>query len=128
MIRGIRGATTVNANSEKEIIHETEKLLREMIDRNQLKSEEVASVLISVTEEITATFPAKAMRKIEGWKFVPVMCVKRDSRSWFFTKLYSDYDACEYSKNTKRNLSRLFRECSWLKARLGKLVILYKEV
>ncbi|MBA4536084.1 chorismate mutase [Bacillus aquiflavi] len=76
MIRGIRGATTVNANSEKEIIHETEKLLREMIDRNQLKSEEVASVLISVTEEITATFPAKAMRKIEGWKFVPVMCVR----------------------------------------------------
>jgi len=75
-LRGIRGATTVKQNVEEEILQATELLLRQMIQENQVKAEDVASVWITVTEDLSATFPAKALRKIEGWNLVPVMCAK----------------------------------------------------
>nr|WP_249365492.1 chorismate mutase [Cytobacillus citreus] len=76
VIRGVRGATTVNDDNEIEIVQATEILLRKMIEENEIEAELVASVFISVTEDITAVFPAKAMRLIEGWKYVPVMCMR----------------------------------------------------
>jgi chorismate mutase len=76
MIRGIRGATTVEENDGQMIVQETEILLREMIKANGVKAEDVASVLISVTEDLTAAFPAAALRNIEGWAYVPVMCMR----------------------------------------------------
>lgn len=75
MIRGIRGATTVKKNTEKEMIDCTEVLLKEMIRQNDLQPEEVCSVFISVTNDINAAFPAKALRKLSGWEYVPVMCM-----------------------------------------------------
>lgn len=76
MIRGVRGATTVSANSEAEIIAATEEMLAKVIEVNQIQPESVASVLISTTEDIDAAFPAKALRKFEGWTYVPVMCMR----------------------------------------------------
>ncbi|WP_436372679.1 chorismate mutase [Cytobacillus sp. BC1816] len=76
MIRGVRGAVTVDKNRESEILEATELLIRQMILENKINSEDVASVFISVTEELTAAFPAKAMRSIEGWTYVPVMCMR----------------------------------------------------
>ncbi|QFT89400.1 Chorismate mutase AroH [Bacillus sp. THAF10] len=76
MIRGIRGATTVVQNSENEIIGKTEELLHKMIAANRIDPDAVAQVLISVTEDITACFPAKALRKFAGWDYVPVMCTR----------------------------------------------------
>ncbi|WP_019242022.1 MULTISPECIES: chorismate mutase [Bacillus] len=76
MTRGVRGATTVVQNNEREIIDHTEELLREMVSKNGIEPETVCSVIISVTEELTATFPAKALRRLEGWTYVPVMCFR----------------------------------------------------
>lgn len=76
MIRGVRGATTVENNREVEIVDATEKLLSKMIDLNEIKPENVASIFISVTEDITGEFPAKAIRRFEGWSYVPVMCMR----------------------------------------------------
>jgi chorismate mutase len=76
MMRGIRGATTVTQNSSEEILDRTENLIREMIQKNSLHTSNIASVLISVTEDITAEFPAKALRRVEGFTYVPVMCMK----------------------------------------------------
>lgn len=76
MIRGVRGATTVLENSEKEIICKTEELLQNMIQANNIQADDVAQVLISVTADITACFPAKALRNLDGWDYVPVMCTK----------------------------------------------------
>ncbi|WP_064091030.1 chorismate mutase [Rossellomorea aquimaris] len=76
MIRGIRGATTVDVDSEKEILHSTNELLKEMILHNKIKAEEVASVFISATNDLTSSFPAKALRKFDEWKYVPVMCMQ----------------------------------------------------
>ena len=76
MMRGIRGATTVEANEEREIVAATEQLLAAMIERNDVKADDVASVFISTTEQLNAVFPAKALRLFPEWTYVPVMCMK----------------------------------------------------
>jgi chorismate mutase len=76
MIRGVRGATTINGNTEEAIISATEELLAKLIEVNQIHPDYVASVFISTTEDIDAAFPAKAMRKFAGWTYVPVMCMR----------------------------------------------------
>ncbi|MGW6664101.1 MULTISPECIES: chorismate mutase [Peribacillus] len=76
MIRGIRGATTVERDTEMEVISAAEKLMAEIIQVNEIDPEMVASVFFSATEEIRSVFPAKALRKFEGWTYVPVTCMK----------------------------------------------------
>ncbi|TDQ41528.1 chorismate mutase [Aureibacillus halotolerans] len=79
MIRGIRGATTVKDNNESDILDNTEALFRAMIHENAIEPDDVASVYVSVTENLDAVFPAKALRRIEGWTFVPIMCMAEAS-------------------------------------------------
>uniref|UniRef100_UPI00388FAC9F chorismate mutase n=1 Tax=Radiobacillus sp. PE A8.2 TaxID=3380349 RepID=UPI00388FAC9F len=76
MIRGIRGATTVSENTSELIIENTKKLIEEMAELNSVHPEDIASVMISATADIDADFPAKSLRMIEGWKYVPVMCMR----------------------------------------------------
>ncbi|WHY84444.1 chorismate mutase [Neobacillus novalis] len=76
MIRGVRGATTVNSDTEEAIILATKELLAKLIEVNQIKPDSVASVFISTTEDINAAFPAKALRSFQGWTYVPVMCMR----------------------------------------------------
>ncbi|GIO83539.1 hypothetical protein J25TS5_04710 [Paenibacillus faecis] len=72
--RGIRGATTVNRNEEKEILDATAELLQEVVRRNEIVPEDICSVWITVTPDLDATFPAKAIRALNGWDMVPLMC------------------------------------------------------
>jgi chorismate mutase len=76
MIRGVRGAITINQNNEEEIVEAAERLLREAISANNITPNDVASIFISATDDINAAFPAKALRNIDGWTHVPVMCMK----------------------------------------------------
>ena len=76
MIRGIRGATTVETNDAAAIYARTEALLKEMIDKNKVKPEDVAHVIVSVTDDINQAFPARPIRELAGWQYVPVMCTK----------------------------------------------------
>lgn len=76
MIRGVRGATTVSGNTEEAILFATEELLAKLIEVNNIQPDTVASVFISTTEDINAAFPAKALRKFNGWIYVPVMCMR----------------------------------------------------
>jgi chorismate mutase len=76
VIRGVRGAITVNDNSENAIIVATEELVKNMIELNDINPETVASVFISTTDDLDAAFPAKALRSFSGWTFVPVMCMR----------------------------------------------------
>lgn len=73
MTRGVRGATTVTNNEENEIVQRTKELIEEIIHLNDIQPEQISHVFISVTKDITATFPSKALRKLEGWTHVPVM-------------------------------------------------------
>lgn len=79
MIRGVRGATTVSSNIDGDIVTSAEELFEKMIALNDVNPEAVVSVFISVTEDLNAAFPAKALRKFAGWKYVPVMCMREIS-------------------------------------------------
>ncbi|MFO7173329.1 MAG: chorismate mutase [Bacillota bacterium] len=72
-VRGIRGATTVEANDAEAILSATEELLAEMARQNGLHPEDIASVFFTVTPELDATFPAEAARRL-GWHNVPMLC------------------------------------------------------
>lgn len=74
MIRGVRGAITVSADQPEEILTETRRLIMEMVKENNIDPDDVASVIISTTTDISSAFPAKAVRTIEDWTYVPVMC------------------------------------------------------
>jgi chorismate mutase len=76
VFRGVRGAITVQENNEHVIFQATERLLKKIISDNEIEPEQVASVFISVTDDITEAFPAKALRSMAGWDYVPVMCMK----------------------------------------------------
>lgn len=73
-VRGLRGATTVVQDEAEAVLKATKDLVRTIAEENEVDVEEIVSVLISTTTDVKSTFPAKAVRTIEGWKYVPVMC------------------------------------------------------
>jgi len=72
--RGIRGATTVAHNEEQEILDATAELLKKVVAANEILPEDICSVWITVTPDLDAVFPAKAIRVLQGWDMVPLMC------------------------------------------------------
>ncbi|KPV44876.1 chorismate mutase [Alicyclobacillus ferrooxydans] len=73
-VRGIRGATTVNENSAEAIFEATQELMREIVRQNDIDIDNVASVFLTMTQDLNADFPAKAVRSLPGWQWVPLMC------------------------------------------------------
>jgi chorismate mutase len=71
-VRGIRGAITVERDEPAQILDATERLIRAIVERNQLESENVASALFTVTPDLRSEFPAAAARRI-GWTLVPLL-------------------------------------------------------
>jgi chorismate mutase len=73
-IRGIRGATTVSADQPGLILQATRELLEAILDENlEMKPEDVASAIFTVTDDLVSTFPAQAAREM-GWELVPMLC------------------------------------------------------
>ena len=72
-VRGIRGATTATANTAQAIIEATEELLSELVNLNDLDSNEIASAFFTTTPDLNAEFPAHAARRL-GWLNVPMLC------------------------------------------------------
>lgn len=72
--RGLRGATTVERNDENEILEATAVLLNELVSHNNIEPEDICSVWITMTNDLDATFPARAIRQMQGWEMVPLMC------------------------------------------------------
>lgn len=71
-IRGIRGAITVEENSEAEILRATRELLERMADENNVEPDEVAAILFTCTPDLNAAFPAEAARQLQ-WTTVPLL-------------------------------------------------------
>lgn len=73
-IRGIRGAITVSADQEENILAATRELLTAILTENSdLQLEDVASAFFTVTEDLHSAFPALAARQL-GWGMVPLLC------------------------------------------------------
>jgi chorismate mutase len=75
-IRGIRGATTVSADEPDLILQATRELLEEILAENEdMRTEDIASAIFTVTDDLAATFPAQGARQM-GWGLVPMMCAR----------------------------------------------------
>ncbi|MUT65475.1 chorismate mutase [Paenibacillus sp. NEAU-GSW1] len=73
-VRGIRGAITVDVNEPQPILKATIELLNSIVKENEIVPEDICSVMITVTGDLDATFPASAIRQMGGWELVPLMC------------------------------------------------------
>jgi chorismate mutase len=71
----LRGATTVEANSEDAILAATEELIRELVGRNTLEIDQIVSCIFTVTDDLNAAFPAVAARRL-GFDHVPLLCTR----------------------------------------------------
>lgn len=71
--RGVRGATTAEANTSEAILKATRELLALMIRQNDIQPEDVASAIFTTTPDLDNQFPALAARQI-GWFDVALMC------------------------------------------------------
>jgi chorismate mutase len=72
-LRGIRGATTVDANTREAILAASTELLSAITEANGIQRDDVASVFFSTTSDLNAEFPALAARHM-GWSHVALMC------------------------------------------------------
>lgn len=71
--RGVRGATTVERDTAEDILEATRELLEEMIRRNDMRPEDIASAIFTTTPDLQAEFPALAARQL-GWHDVALLC------------------------------------------------------
>ena len=72
-VRAIRGAIQLDAVDRDAILEGTAELISAVMNRNDLTTDDVISVLFTVTPDLTAEFPALAARKT-GFHAVPLMC------------------------------------------------------
>jgi chorismate mutase len=72
-VRAVRGATQIDADDRDQILEATTELVSEVMARNELSTDDVISVLFTVTPDLTAEFPALAARKL-GFHEVPLLC------------------------------------------------------
>jgi chorismate mutase len=73
--RGIRGATSVDANDADTIIAATRELLENIVAANGLSTEDVTSAIFTATPDLDAAYPARAAREM-GWLKVPLLCMQ----------------------------------------------------
>lgn len=75
-VRGIRGATVVDEDNPETILEGTKELLTAILtDNPDIKINDIASVIFTVTDDLKSTYPAKAARQL-GWEFVPLLCTR----------------------------------------------------
>jgi len=70
--RGIRGATTVEADSADKILTATGDMLARIVEANDMAIEDITSAFFTVTPDLTAAFPARAARDL-GWHHVALL-------------------------------------------------------
>lgn len=71
-VRGVRGAITVERDEAELLLDATERLLREIVAENDIRSDDVASALFTLTPDLCSQFPAAAARRM-GWTRVPLL-------------------------------------------------------
>jgi chorismate mutase len=74
--RGVRGATVATANDAEAILAATRELLLAIRDANpSMQTEDLASILFTVTEQLDAVYPAQAAHQLK-WKGIPLICAR----------------------------------------------------
>ena len=72
-VRGLRGATTADANTAESILEATKELLTRLIETNNVDLDDIAATIFTTTQDLNAEFPAAAARQL-GWEHIALMC------------------------------------------------------
>ncbi|HEX8983640.1 MAG TPA: chorismate mutase [Ktedonobacterales bacterium] len=73
--RGLRGATTSEANDREAILAATRELLARLMARNSFTPDDIAAAFFTVTDDLDAEYPALAARQL-GWVDTALMCAR----------------------------------------------------
>ena len=74
-VRGVRGAIQVDADTPEAIRKATQELVSVLLGSNpSMEPQDLASVFFTVTDDLSATYPALAVRELPGWQIVPLLC------------------------------------------------------
>lgn len=71
----VRGAVQAEGDDAGAILSATEDLMRELMSRNELRSEQMVSCVFTATDDLSAEFPAVAARRL-GLDTVPLLCAR----------------------------------------------------
>lgn len=71
----LRGAITCDSDTVAEIEAKTQRLVREMLDRNGVEHDDLVSILFTATDDLHSQYPATAARAL-GLGDVPLICAR----------------------------------------------------
>ncbi len=74
-LRAVRGAIALTGEDAATLLAATERLLGEVLQRNDILTEDLVSILFTVTDDLRSAFPAEAARRM-GLGKVPLMCAR----------------------------------------------------
>ena len=74
-LHALRGAISVPEDDAPQILEATTELMNEIMARNEMAPEQVVSCIFTVTDDLTAEFPAVAARAL-GFERVPLLCAR----------------------------------------------------
>ena len=74
-VRALRGATTVDADTEEHVSERVQALVTAMLERNGIDKDDLISVVFTATDDVQSIFPAAAAREI-GLGDVPLLCAR----------------------------------------------------
>jgi len=71
-VRGIRGATTADGNTEGAILEATAEMLARLIEANDIHIDDLTAAFFTTTEDLNAEFPSQAARRM-GWDYTALL-------------------------------------------------------
>jgi chorismate mutase len=74
-VRALRGATTLEEDTEEQLAERVQALLKEMLARNDVDHEDLISIIFTATDDLRTAFPATVARGL-GLGDVPLLCAR----------------------------------------------------
>jgi chorismate mutase len=74
-LHALRGAITCTEDSKSEIEEKTQRLVKELLARNEIDHDDLVSVIFTMTSDLRSEFPATAARSV-GLGDVPLLCAR----------------------------------------------------
>jgi len=74
-VRALRGATTVDADTEEQVTTRVQALVEAMLEHNGVGKEDLISIIFTATDDVVSMFPAAAAR-VAGLGDVPLLCAR----------------------------------------------------
>lgn len=74
-VRAVRGATQLEVDEREHLLERVAELITKVLDANELKPDDLISVLFTATGDLNSEFPAVAGRQL-GLSDVPLICAR----------------------------------------------------